>query len=201
MMQTTTTPGKTWPMTMGAEGMAAAQFARCGFDVQMQAGHDKPWYDLVITRAGNLLKVSVKASEDGQWSLTQGYARRAPEAAGNGLGCHAAIDRWLDSYGTRTICCLVQFERVALQEMPRIYLAFPHEIAALMRATTDRLGLCALLERYSWTSEDGSRRSEALPAAWLFSQERIEELLQLSVPGFAAPVRPSLFARQVALTA
>lgn len=185
---------------MGAEGMAAAQFARCGFDVLMQAGRDKPWYDLVVTRAGSLLKVSIKASEDGQWSLTQGYARRAPEVSSK-FDCCAAIDRWLDSYGSRTICCLVQFERVALDEMPRIYLAFPHEIAGRMRETAERVGVCALFEKYVWTAENGSRQTEALPASWLFSQNRIEELLQLAPSGFTPAAKPLVIARPVALSA
>ena len=28
-----------WPITIGSEGIAAAQFARCGFDVLVQAKH------------------------------------------------------------------------------------------------------------------------------------------------------------------
>ena len=32
----------TWQLTLGAEGIAAAQFARCGLDVSVQSGRDKP---------------------------------------------------------------------------------------------------------------------------------------------------------------
>ena len=80
--EATQSKASSWPMTVGAEGIAVAQFARCGFDVLVQSGHDKPWYDLVVTKAGNLLKVSVKPSEDGTWSLTQSYLRRAAELSG-----------------------------------------------------------------------------------------------------------------------
>ena len=72
-------PGS-WPITVGAAGIAAAQFARCGFDVMMQAGPDKPWYDLVVTKAGNLLKIGVKATEDGCWRLAESYLLRAAHA-------------------------------------------------------------------------------------------------------------------------
>ena len=201
MTQVAVTPGKTWPIRVGAEGIAAAQFARCGFDVLVQAGRDKPWYDLVVTRAGNLLKVSVKASEDGQWSLTQGYSRRASETPGTKFDRRAAIDRWCDSHGSRTVCCLVQFEAVAIHELPRIYLALPHEIAARMRDAADRLGICALFEQYTWVPEDGSLRSEALPSSWLFSQTRIEELLQSTSGAYSYPMKPALLPREVALTA
>ena len=167
-----------WPITVGAEGIAAAQFARCGFDVLVQAGRDKPWYDLVVTKAGNLLKVSVKASEDGSWSLAHGYMRRAAELSGMKIDCRGAIDLWLDSHGSRTVCCLVQFEDVGIYQLPRIYLASPYEIALKMRETAERQGQCLLYERYDWTSrESGSVSTESLPASWLFSQERIEQLL------------------------
>ncbi|MFP5236143.1 MAG: hypothetical protein ACLGSD_09580 [Acidobacteriota bacterium] len=201
MTQIASTPAKTWPITLGAEGMAAAQFARCGFDVMAQAGRDKPWYDLVVTRAGNLLKVAVKASEDGQWSLTQGYTRRPADVCGSKLDCHASIDRWLASYGSRTVCCLVQFDQVALNEMPRIYLAFPWEIADRMREAVERVGLCALLERYTWTAPDGSRRIESLPSSWVFSESRLDELQQMSAPGFAIPTKPHPGARVIAISA
>src|ERR1700757_541597 len=69
-----------WPITVGAAGIAAAQFARCGFDVMIQAGPDKPWYDLVVTKGGNLLKIGVKASEDGRWRLAESYLLRAAHA-------------------------------------------------------------------------------------------------------------------------
>src|SRR5579871_652873 len=93
----TQSKASTWPITVGAEGIAAAQFARCGFDVLVQAGRDKPWYDLAVTRAGNLLKVSVKASDDGHWDLTQSFSRgrRVTDIAG-GLDCRHAIDLWVD---------------------------------------------------------------------------------------------------------
>ena len=66
-----------WPISVGAEGMAAAQFARCGFDVLVQTGHDKPWYDLAVTKAGKMLKIAVKASDDGRWNLVHSYMGRA----------------------------------------------------------------------------------------------------------------------------
>jgi hypothetical protein len=167
-----------WPITVGAEGIAAAQFARCGFDVLVQAGRDKPWYDLVVTKAGNLLKVSVKASENGEWALTSGYTRRVAETYGMRVDCRSAIDMWRAGYGSRTVCCLVQFEGVAIDELPRIYLASPDEIAAAMRQTADRTGRCTLFETYEWFAAEGARKLELLPENWHFSQTRVQELLQ-----------------------
>lgn len=173
-----TTPARStsWPITVVAEGIAAAQFARCGFDVLVQANRDKPWYDLVVTRAGNLLKVSVKASDDGEWRLTSGYTRSGQAISAAAFDARSAVDRWLASYGSRTVCCLVQFQGVAFDELPRIYLALPTEVAHAMRQTADRIGLCGVKERYEWT-RSGSTELETMPDAWRFSPQRIEELL------------------------
>jgi hypothetical protein len=164
-------------MSVGAEGIAAAQFARCAFDVLVQAGRDKPWYDLVLTKAGNLLKVSVKASDNGEWALTSGFTRRVAETNGMRIDPLSAIDMWRAGYGSRTVVCLVQFEGAAIHELPRIYLASPDEIAAAMRDTVARTGRCTLLEMYEWTAPSGARSVEMLPEKWHFSQARVQELL------------------------
>jgi len=205
-----TSPAKTptWPISIGAEGIAAAQFARCGFDVLMQVGRDKPWYDFAVTRAGNMLKVSVKASDDGRWNLAQGFGRRNSEPGTRTLDCRNAIDFWADSQGSKTICCLVQFEDVAISQMPRIYLAYPAEIAAEMRLAAERTGICSLPEQYEWTTPEGKLELAALPSKWRFSLERIHELLegQTSLISGSFP-KPSVVAavhavaRPIALTA
>jgi hypothetical protein len=181
-----------WPMSVGAEGIAAAQFARCGFDVLVQASRDKPWYDLVVTKTGNLLKVSVKASENGEWALTNGFIRRVAETNGMRVDNLSAIDMWRAGYGSRTVCCLVQFEGAAIHELPRVYLASPEEIAAAMRETAARTGRCTLLEMYEWTASNGQRSVEMLPEKWHFSQDRVQELLltqgSSSVASSAKPV-------------
>ena len=179
-----------WPMSVGAEGIAAAQFARCGFDVLVQAGRDKPWYDLVVTKAGNLLKVSVKASDNGEWALPSGFIRRVAETNGMRIDNLSAIDMWRSGYGSRTVCCLVQFEGAAIHELPRVYLASPDEIAAAMRETAQRIGRCTLLEMYEWTADAGAHTIEMIPEKWHFSRDRVQELL-LSEGSSAAPSRPA----------
>lgn len=202
-----TSPAKTatWPIAVGAEGIAAAQFARCGFDVLAQVGRDKPWYDFAVTRAGNMLKVSVKASDDGRWNLAQGFIRRNSEPGTRTLDCRTAIDFWADSQGSKTICCLVQFQDVAITQMPRIYLAYPGEIAAEMRLASERTSICCLPEQYEWTSAEGRREFGALPSKWRFSMERIQELLEgqtsLISGSFPKPALMAVQPRQVALTA
>ena len=75
---------------------------------------------------------------------------------------------WLDTHGERTVYCLVQFEGVSLNQLPRIYLATPAEIARRMRETVERRGEPVLFEQYDWTcGETGFTAIEALPSSWL----------------------------------
>ncbi len=174
-----------WPITVGAANIAAAQFARCGFDVMNQAGHDKPWYDLVVTKGPNLLKIGVKASEDGRWHPAESYLQRATQSNANKIDIHRAIALWVDIHGERTVYCLVQFQGVALNQLPRIYLATPGEIARRMREAVDRKGDAYLYEHYEYTdAASGAREIETLPNSWLFSHERIQEVM------FPQPVKP-----------
>lgn len=167
-----------WPINVGANGIAAAQFARCGFDVMVQAGPDKPWYDMVVTKGGNLLKIGVRASDNGRWRLAESYLLRAAHANAKRPDIHHAIRMWLDIHGERTVYCLVQFEGVSLSQLPRIYLATPGDLARRMRETAERTGEPLLYEQYDWTSaETGFTAIETLPSSWLFSEERIQELL------------------------
>lgn len=75
-----------WHVGVAAEAIAAAQFARCGYDVSVQYGANQPEHDLIVAKGDRLLKVSVKGSQDGSWGLTQSYLRRADY--------HAAVDLW-----------------------------------------------------------------------------------------------------------
>ena len=66
-----------WQVATAAEAFAAAQFARCGWDVSVQYGANQPEYDLVAVDGDRVLKVSVKGSKDGGWGLTQSFIKNA----------------------------------------------------------------------------------------------------------------------------
>lgn len=91
-----------WHIGVAGEAFAAAQFARYGIDVSVQYGANQPEYDLIATKGDKMLKVS---------------------------DYHEAIDKWLAAHGKKTIFCLVQFQNVADDQLPRMYLATPAEIA------------------------------------------------------------------------
>jgi len=72
----------------------------------------------------------------------------------------------------------VQFEGVSLNQLPRIYLATPADIARRMRETVERRGEPVLFEQYDWTCRETDLTAiEALPSSWVFSMDRIHELL------------------------
>jgi hypothetical protein len=166
---------------VAAEAAAAALFARAGFDVSVQYGANQPEYDLIVARplvrgetdrSDDILKVSVKGSEDGGWGLTQSLIRNADY--------HAAADAWLARHGRRTIFCLVQYMDVPVDAMPRVYLATPTEIADRLKQTSNGRGDTILHERHAWGARAHAAGSiDEIPQSWRFSLQRIDELLDL----------------------
>ena len=110
-----------WHVGVAAEAYTAAIFARYGYDVSVQYGANQPEYDLIAVSGDKILKISVKGSKDKSWGLTQRYKK--------GCDYHEAVDKWLNAHHEKTIFSLVQFDGTAQNEMPRIYLATPKEIA------------------------------------------------------------------------
>src|SRR5712691_6558557 len=97
-----------WQVATAAEAFAAAQFARCGWDVSVQYGANQPEYDLVAVDGNRVLKVSVKGSKDGGWGLTQSHIANADY--------HAAADAWLRKHSRKSVFCLVQFKGTPVTE-------------------------------------------------------------------------------------
>lgn len=173
-----------WHIAVAAEAIAAAQFARCGYDVSVQYGADQPEYDLVVAKGDRLMKVSVKGSQDLGWGLTQTYLTQATKKSGKKADYHGAIELWLRKHSQRTVFCLVQFGGVRLHEMPRLYLATPLEIAQRLRATSKGRGDSVLHERQTWTTRaHGAGTVDEIPEGWRFCEQRINELLTASYAG------------------
>lgn len=130
-----------WQVATAAEALAAAQFARCGWDVSVQYGANQPEYDLVAVDGDRMLKISVKGSRDGGWGLTQSYLQNA--------NYHSAAKAWLAKHTKKTIVCLVQFRDTMVNELPRIYLATPREITEWLIAASAGRGDTILYESHT----------------------------------------------------
>ena len=172
-----------WHIAVAAEAIAAAQFARYGFDVSVQYGADQPEYDLIIARGDHLLKISVKGSQDGGWALTHTYMKAAAEARGRKGDYQGAIDLWLRRHSLRTVFCFVQFMDVANQQMPRMYLATVNEVAQALRVAKNGRGDSVLNEDITYKRGDCAGMRDNVPVHWLFSGQRIEQLLMHSDAG------------------
>jgi hypothetical protein len=160
---------KSWHVAVAAEAIAAAEFARCEYDVSVQYGADQPEYDLIVAMGPAMLKVSVKGSQNGSWGLTQSYLENADY--------HAAAEAWLSKHKPGTIVCFVQFKNKGLLDMPSIYLATPKEVAQRLKQTANGGGDTILYEEHEWTDRArGAGSTDRIPAEWMFSKERIEEL-------------------------
>ena len=155
-----------WHVATAAEAIAAAQFARCGWDVSVQYGANQPEYDLVVARKERILKVSVKGSHDGGWGLTQSYLKDRKY--------HDAIDTWLQRHNLRTVICFVQFENAKMTDLPRVYLATPTEVSAWLKAAAGGRGDTVLKEYHAWGPRAQSAGTiDAIPASWNFSFDRV----------------------------
>lgn len=178
-MPKSTDPFTGWHVGVAAEAVAASLFARCGLDVSVQYGANQPEYDLLIVRGDDVLKVSVKGSKDGGWGLVQSYLPKQTKTGSRSApDYHGAIDCWLADHGAKTIFCFVQFQNVALDQMPKVYLASPSEVATALHKSRRGLGGTILYEHKTWTDRAYAAGStEELPASWRFTSERLERYL------------------------
>ena len=162
-----------YQVATAAEAIAAAQFARLGCNVAVQYGANQPEYDLMFSDAQQrTLPISVKGNQTGSWLL----APRKPESY------HASIDAWLKKHKPRTVHCLVQFMGVELDQMPRIYLARPGEIAKRLKSSRGGKGHGALLENRHWKAGKaaGSGTIDRVPDEWPLTAQRLAELFDTS---------------------
>ncbi len=159
-----------WHVGVAAEAYAAGIFARFGYDVSVQYGANQPEYDLIAVSGDRMLKISVKGSQDGSWGLTQNFKNKD-------CSYHDATEKWLAKHHKKTIFCFVQFKDIAANEMPRIYLAAPKEIAERLNASAGGRGETILYENHTWTQRAaGSGTTDRIPNEWVISAERLEHM-------------------------
>jgi Holliday junction resolvase-like predicted endonuclease len=163
-----------WHVATAAEAIAAAQFARLGFNVSVQYGANQPEYDLMVDDGDRILKVSVKGSANGGWGLTQTQLSRLKSA-----NYHGAVAAWLERHKPGTVLCLVQFKDAKLDDLPRVYLAKPDEIAVRLRQACGGRGDTILYENYT----RGPRAAHAgtleqIPDEWRLSPLRVNAMFE-----------------------
>jgi len=162
-----------WHVATAAEAIAAAQFARLGFNISVQYGANQPEYNLMVERDERALKVSVKGSQDKGWGLSQSQLAKLGHA-----DYHGAADAWQARHKRGTVLCLVQFANVEIDELPRIYLASPGEVANRLRTARRGLGDTILWEDHRHGPRSAAAGAvERLPDNWRLTRERADEVL------------------------
>jgi hypothetical protein len=158
-----------WQVATAAEAFAAGQFARCGWDVSVQYGANQPEYDLVAVNGDRIMKVSVKGSQDGGWGLTQSFIKDADY--------QGAAEKWLLKHSKKTVFCLVQFKDTLIENLPRMYLATPHEIADWLKNAASGRGDTILYEKHVWSHRGyAAGTTDIIPQSWKFTEMRLEEI-------------------------
>ena len=161
-----------WQISVAAESLVASLFARIGYDVSVRYGANQPEYDLMIARGDQLAKVSVKGSQDGSWGLTQKYMEKKT------ADYLSAIGKWEAAHSKKTIFALTRFQNVSLDELPRVYLATPREIASRLREARSGKGDTILHENKEWGSRAFAAGTvDAIPISWRFSEYRVDRLI------------------------
>ena len=93
---------------------------------------------------------------------------------------HNAIDIWIKVHGKKTIFCLVQFLNVNNDELPRMYLATPDEIANILHNSRNGNGETILRELHTWGDRAiAAGTLDKIPEEWKFSEERIHNLFEI----------------------
>jgi len=157
-------------VSVAAEAFAAGVFAQAGCDVSVQYGANQPGYDLIICREKKIRKVSVKGNKDGGWVLAIGHKKINPTYS-------ATIDAWYKEQDTETIFALVQFNHIAIGNMPRIYLATRDEVASHMKNQDNGDGAATLYEDYLKTKGKNKNFHNKIPDAWLFNESRLGKFI------------------------
>ncbi|MEC5292777.1 hypothetical protein VQ044_19490 [Aurantimonas sp. C2-5-R2] len=162
-----------WHVATAAEAIAAAQFARFGYDVSVQYGANQPEYDLMIAEGERMLKVSVKGSQDGGWGLSQTQLSKIRNA-----DYHGAAELWFQRHKPLTALCFVQFKGVPDDQIPRVYLAWPREVADRLKEASGGRGDTILWEDYvRGPKASGAGIRETLPSGWKLTRLRVAQML------------------------
>jgi hypothetical protein len=163
-----------WHVATAAEAIAAAQFARFGYDVSVQYGANQPEYDFIVSGETGALWISVKGSRDGGWGLSQSQLSKLRKSNPEGSAdYHGAADLWLGRHKPRTAMCFVQFKDIPVDAMPRIYLAWPKDVAEKLKGAREQKGDTTL-----WDIDPTRAATKAMVSEdWKMTAERIEQLL------------------------
>jgi hypothetical protein len=161
-------------VSVAAESFVAGAFAQAGYSVFVQYGANQPGYDLVVSDNKTPLHISVKGSTNGAWFLTT-QEKGGSEAI--------ALDLWSKKHAA-FIFAFVQFQGVALGQMPRIYVATGREVHQHLKIGWFGRVSLTLIEKYSPNRGKNKGKMQQGPDGWLLTNDRLEEIFKRAKSGF-----------------
>jgi Holliday junction resolvase-like predicted endonuclease len=153
---------------IAAESFAAGLLARSGYEVLVQYGANQPLYDLVAVKGKRIIKVSVKGTQLAGWQMTGGFKK--------GRSYAKAAEAWLQKHGDDLVFMFVQFLGVPLGDMPEVFVARAHEVAAHLKAGKRGGGDTTLRWKHSWRRGPATGCTDSVPETWRFTQKRIDSV-------------------------
>jgi len=88
------------------------------------------------------------------------------------------VDLWLAKHSKKTVFCLVQFQKVSLDQLPLMYLATPTEIAKELKKVAAGRGDTMLYVEHTWAARAHAKgTTDRIPASWAFTEARIAALM------------------------
>ncbi len=160
-----------YQVEIAAESLVASLLSQAGYDVSVQYGTNQPGYDLVAVKPGRKLLVSVKGTQEAGWIFSAGFLTKGK---GGTDKYHKAADAWLQKHGPDLVFAYVQFLGVTIGQMPEVYVARAHEVAAHVRTGKRGTGDTTLRWKHTWKSGMAEGITDTVPENWTFTQKRID---------------------------
>lgn len=157
---------------IAAEASVAAALARAGCNILVQYGANQPEFDLIASKGGKNLRISVKGSRDGSWIAAGAFKKSALTNA-------ETLRIWEKDHDERTIFVFVQFENIPFDKLPLMYMASVHEVAEHLSKT--RAGKIDLVLYITRTFKSGVAKdhTDNIPVEWELTENRVDEMFRL----------------------
>jgi hypothetical protein len=138
-------------------------------DLLVKYGANQPLYDLMITRCGKAIHVSVKGSQDGGSGLNQNFKR--------GRLYNEAADVWPLLIRTKTSFIVSYSSGRRVGRMSACLLVTVMDIAERLKASRNGLGNTVLWENHCYKMGLAKGCTDKLPDEWRFSLKRLNQFL------------------------
>ena len=120
-----------------------------------------------LRKAHRTLQVSVKGSATGTWILTSKDASKSYDKS---------LEEWI-KHNSKFVFCLIQFHKVEVGNMPRLYLATGAEIGIELKTHWFGYIALSLQEKHEPKRGPNKGKTANIPDQWKMTVDRIDSFL------------------------